>query len=96
VTPFLRRWFDEAGRLGLPFWARWVLILAAALLKLLVEAAGVTAWDLIRRIHIDVEPSPPPVSDGGSIEDEIRRTDAPAQPEVTDKIADLTRGGDAG
>jgi hypothetical protein len=36
------------------------------------------------------------VSDGGSIEDEIRRTDAPAQPEVTDKIADLTRGGDAG
>ena len=69
MTAFLRRWFDEAGALGLPFWARWVLILAAALMKVLVEAAGVEAWDLIRRIHIDVEPAPPPVSDGGLASD---------------------------
>jgi hypothetical protein len=96
VTPFLRRWFDEAKALGLPGWQMFALIVLAALAKILVQSGGVLAWDLIRRIHIDVEPSPPPVSDGGSIEDEIRRTDAPAQPEVTDKIADLTRGGDAG
>lgn len=79
MTPFLRRWFDEAGALGLPFWARWLLILAAALMKILVQSAGVAAWDLIRRIHIDVEPEPPDVSDGGSADDEARRIESPAR-----------------
>lgn len=90
MTPFLRRWFDEAGALGLPFWARWLLILLAALAKVLVEAAGVTAWDLIRRIHIDVEPPLEALSDGGLASD---RDLPPARPEVTDKIADLTGAG---
>lgn len=69
MTPFLRRWFDEARSLGLPGWQMFVLIVLAALAKVLVQSGGVLAWDLIRRIHIDVEPYPPPISDGGTAAD---------------------------
>ncbi len=66
MDTFLKRWLDEARKL-LPWWQAILLVLVAALMKVLIQVTGEKAalvWDLIRRIHIDVEPSPPPISDG--------------------------------
>ena len=71
MDAFIKRWLNEARAL-LPWWQAILLVLVAALMKVLVQIAGekaVEAWDLIRRIHIDVEPAPPPVSDGGLASD---------------------------
>lgn len=77
MDSFLRRWLDEARKF-LPWWQAFLLVLVAALMKVVVQTAGVAAWDLIRRIHMDVEPSPPPISDGGLASD---RDLPPAQPD---------------
>jgi hypothetical protein len=84
---------------GCPRWLIWFGTLLAVVLYVVgrrllpsIGEAIVEAWR-----NAKVEPAPPPVSDGGSADDERRRTDAPAQPEVTDKIADLREPGrDAG
>jgi hypothetical protein len=61
VEGFFRAVLDVASRLGLRWYERVALILAAALLVY----AGREAVEAVRAIEWKVEPSPAPLSDGG-------------------------------
>ena len=90
----------EAARLlsmsgVIPVWAVMLAVIGLAVLLVLSPSIGRIVWSAIKRIKI--EPAPPPVSDGGSAEDEAMRAryDVTA-PIPLGKPRTLDDGGDAG
>lgn len=65
MEAFFREVMDEARRLGLAWWERLALVIAAALLVVAARRTGAAAWDALRSIEWKVEPGT--VADEGGI-----------------------------